>query len=134
MPVSYTKKAQGGTDYGSPFVGPINYTLGINVPISGLTTAEVDATGVLKPGVPLLRTGALVSTTGQVIFGCVAEATKVAASNASADLTAAGTKEVAVVLIGCLSRDLVEDILGRALSANEVSALAAAGSLIKLLD
>jgi hypothetical protein len=135
MPTSFTKTASGGTDYGSPFVGPIDHTIGIPILVDDLTTAEVDANGVLKPGVPVKRNGGLVNGAGQVVFGCIAEATKVAASNSATDLAAVTTDpEVAVVLIGCLNRDIVEDILGRALSADEVSALAAAGSLIKLLD
>lgn len=133
MPNSFTKTS-GGTDYGSPFVGPVNYTLGINVTLSGMTTAEVDANGVLKPGVPLQRAGTLVSGATQSIFGCVAEATKVAASNSGTDLTAAGTKEIAVVLQGAINRDILEDILGRTLTANEIAAFGPGFSRVILLD
>lgn len=134
MPLSVTKTLQGGFDYGSPFIGPVDYRLGINVLLSGMTTAEVDINGILKPGVPLRRDGTLVSGAAQVIFGCVVEATKVATTNTVGALAAAGTKEIAVVWLGGVSRDILEDILGRVVSANEIAAFAAAGSLMKLID
>lgn len=133
--MNFEKITQGAHDYGSPFLGPVLYTVGINVAISGMSTAEVDANGVLKPGVPLQRAGTLVSAVSQTVWGCVAEAKKVAKTNATADLTAAGTKEVPVVLIGAINRDILEDILGRALTANEVAAFGPQqGSLIRLVD
>jgi hypothetical protein len=47
--------------YASPFVGPINHTESLAVPLSGLTADEIDAKGWLKPGVPLTKAGALVA-------------------------------------------------------------------------
>jgi hypothetical protein len=130
--MSFTKTA-GGTDYGNPFIGPIDYTDGVNVVIANLTTREVDSNGVLKPGVPFRSTGALVSGTSQVIYGCVAEATKVAAGNDATSLTAAGTQQISLVIRGALNSDMMTDILGSALTANEIAAFAAAGSHIILI-
>jgi hypothetical protein len=123
-----------GTAYASPFVGPAGHTIAIPVLISGLTTAEVDSKGYLKPGVPLLRSGALVSGAGQLVFGVTVEEIKVANGNAGADLTAAGTVEVTVAKIGTVNRAIAEYNLGRVYSANELSAMAAAGSLIAVLS
>jgi hypothetical protein len=119
MPIRKTSLLTAGNVVASPWVGPMDHPISIAVPISGLTTAEIDDNGYLKPGVPLLRTGALV-TAGKV-FGCVIEATKVAASNSSADRTAAGTVEVTVGLIGTINRKVLEDILGRTLTAPEIA-------------
>ncbi len=132
MPIKITNPASlGGSSVESPFVGPVNHTVSIPIPASGLTTAEVDANGFLKPGVPVLRTGALV--TAGAVYGVTVEATKIAKSNAAADLTAAGSPEVAVALIGTLNRAIMEDNLGRALTAAEIAGFVAAGSLIKLI-
>jgi hypothetical protein len=107
----------------NPFIG-INPAAPIAIPIAAtsLTSAEVDAYGYLKPGVPFQRSGALVTAgTGQTIFGITIEPIKIAASNAAADLTAAGTPEVAVKPAGVVSRAIMESNLGRALSANELA-------------
>jgi hypothetical protein len=132
MPISVTRTASGATDYGTPLKGIATvHTMGINVLMSGMSTAEVDADGVLKPGVPLKRDGTLVSGASQVVFGVTVEATKVAASNSVGDLAAAGTKEIAVAYFCSYNKAIAEDILGRAVSANELTALAA--GFIKVL-
>lgn len=133
MPLDIRTRAAQATVYPSPFVGPINHTVAIRVDVSTLTTAEVDAYGYIKPGVPLQENGALVSGAAQVIFGCVVEAVKIAADNAAATLAAAADKDVTVSTIGQVNQDVLEANLGRVLSANELAAIKAAGSLIKLV-
>lgn len=132
MPISRTKKAVGGTDYGSPFVGPMGPAIGIPVPIGALTNTMVDANGILKPGVPLTKVGAAIGVAPAFVYGCVAEAVKVAASNSGTDLTAAGTKEVAVIVSGTVNQDILEDILGRALTADELAGFDRAGCKLVL--
>lgn len=60
MPITITQPADQDSVYGSPFVGPINHTDQIPCDLSNLTAREVDANGVLRPGVPLRSNGALV--------------------------------------------------------------------------
>jgi hypothetical protein len=122
----------GGRSTESPFVGPVDHTVGIVVPITGLTAFEVDKNGRLKPGIPLTRAGGLVGA-GVAVYGCTVGTPKVAKSNAAADIAAAGSMEVAVALIGTVNRAILEDSLGRVLTANEIAGFALAGSLLKLL-
>ncbi len=124
----------GGLSHGNPFVGVVNHTAQLKPDVSALTAAEIDANGYLKPGVPFQVSGLLVSAAAQVVWGVTVEATKVAASNSAADLAAVTVDPfVAVATAGQVNQDIIEDTLGRALSANELSAFAAAGSLIRLL-
>lgn len=134
MPIDITTTAGGGT-HASPFVGPTDFRATVPVTPSGLTTAEVDEDGVLKVGTPLKSDGTLADgTVGEFIFGCVAEDVKVAASNVAGDLAAASAIDVAVVTIGQVNRAILEDNLGRALTANELAAIAAAGSHLALVQ
>jgi hypothetical protein len=122
----------GGGSVENPFIGPVQRTVAIAVPLSGLTSAEVDANGYIKPGVPLLRTGALV--TAGAVWGVTVEATKVANSNSGADLAAGGSPEVAVAVDGAVNRAIMEDNLGRVLTAAEIAGFALAGSTIRLIS
>lgn len=134
MPINSTSNtANAGTTPINPFIGPVNHTVPIVVPLSGLTTAEVDLNGYLKPGVALARSGALVGS-GVVVYGVTVESIKVAASNSSADLAAGGSPEVAVGRIGLVNRKIMEDNLGRVLTAAEIAGFALAGSLISLVS
>lgn len=130
MPMSVTNTA-GGDIHPSPFVGPVDHTVSLLVDVSTLTSDEVDAYGYLKPGVILQQNGDKITGTSQVAYGAVVEAVKVAADN-----TALGSVtddvEVAVGLFVLLNRDILEDSLGRALSANELSAVDAAGSHVAI--
>lgn len=129
MPLAITTTA-GGTNYASPFVGPVDHVVHIKIDISGLTTDEVDADGYLKPGVPFLSTGLLV--TAGAVYGVTIEAAKVAADNASATLAAATDVLIACATHGIVNRDIAEDNLGRAYAAAEIAGFAAAGSTLKL--
>jgi hypothetical protein len=109
-------------DYENPFVGPVNHQAAVKVVVTGMTNKEVDARGYLKPGVPLLRTGALATLATVPIYGVTMEEVKVAASNSAPDLAAATAKPVAVALVGAINRKVAEDMLERAYTANELAA------------
>lgn len=137
MPIRDVVESTGSDSQASPFVGPVDHTIGLKVDVSGLTDDEVDDNGYLKPGVPFKFAGGLLvladGTAGEFIYGCVVEATKIADDNAPATLAAAADVEVAVAFLCAVNRDILEDVLGRALTANEIAAFAAAGSLARLL-
>lgn len=121
----------GGSAYGSPFVGPVQYTAQIAVNIANLTTAEVDAQGYIKPGVPLTRAGILVGIAPAFVFGVTIEAIKLVASNAVGDRV--GTFDIAVCTMGQVNQDTVEDMLARALTADEIAGFDRAGSKLVLV-
>jgi len=132
MPISVTKTA-GGMAHAPVFVGEILNTDTVKVDVSTLTTAEVDTAGYLKPGVPFLKTGLLV--TAGAVYGVTIESIKVAASNAAADIAAvlaAGDPFVALGTIGTVNRDIAEDNLARAYTAAEIAGFDLAGSKLHL--
>ncbi|HSH45054.1 MAG TPA: hypothetical protein VK966_04320 [Longimicrobiales bacterium] len=132
MPTRIESGLTEGVAYASPFVGRADHTLAIRITPGDFTTDEVDAHGYLKPGVPLDRDGALVGAAPAHVFGCVAEAVKIADDNAAATLAAADAVDVAVVVLGVVNRDVLEDILGRALTADEAAGFDRAGSKLVL--
>jgi hypothetical protein len=61
MPITITQpSATQGKVYASPFRGKVEHTAMVTIDLSFLTSREVDADGVLKPGVPLKSNGALI--------------------------------------------------------------------------
>lgn len=59
------KKTTGGSTYGIPFIGRVDHTVHVQVDPALLSTSQVDAKGILKPGVVLpMHGGALGSTNG----------------------------------------------------------------------
>jgi hypothetical protein len=98
MPMRVTNPAgtSSGTQLGHPWIGDVDGSIAIVIPIGALTVAEVDANGYLKPGVPFTRAGALVAA--GAVYGVTIEPIKVANTNSAADLTAAGSVEVTIVL------------------------------------
>lgn len=132
-PLSITPTA-GGEVHPSPFVGPIDHTTTVILDISTLDTEEVDANGYVKPGVIVQANGDIITGVSQIAYGAIVEAVKVAADNQAATLAAAQDIPVAVA-VGCLiNRDIIEDSLGRALSANELAAIDAAGSHVAITN
>lgn len=130
MPIGITNTAGAGT-YGNPFVGPAAGPLHVQVDISALTAREVDARGYLKPGVVLTRGGLLPGLSNTDVVGVVPEAIKIADGNtALAGVTA--DPFVVVYTIGMVNRDVIEDNLESAMSANEIAALDTAPSRIVL--
>ncbi len=123
MPIEITSLSGGGTVYGSPFIGPVEYVMQIAIDVTALTTREVDSDGYLKPGVPFLASGALVSAPAQAIHGVAIEPLKVAGGNAAGDFAAASAvHQIGLATIGQLNRDVIEDNLGAVLTADELDA------------
>lgn len=140
MPVRYKPSVSAaGTIYGRPFVGPTHHPSQIAVNITLLTANEVDSQGYLKPGVPFTAAGILVGVAPAFVHGVVPEPIDVLflrpfdGLTFAAALAAAGTQQITVMTIGQVNRKIIEDNLGRVLTANEIAGFSAAGSLVKLL-
>lgn len=133
MPMSVTKTA-GGMGLTNPFIGGVNHPAQITVDVSGLTTNEVDQFGYLKPGVPLTKTGVLVGASPAFVYGVTFEAQKIVPDNPTNTTLGAVTVDpiITVNTVGHVNRDVIEDNLGRALTANEIAGFDAAGSKIAL--
>lgn len=126
MPMKVTAAA-GGEVHANPFIGPIGHPVSLRIDVSALTANMVDQYGYLKPGVLVQASGVPVNGVTQIAYGAVIEATKVADNNGAA-LATAPDIDVAVGLWVLLNRDILEDLLGRVLSADELAAINAAGS------
>jgi hypothetical protein len=136
MPVSVVKTT-GTSTYGHPFVGKVLGLQQVVVDISELTTAEVDADGFLKPGVPFKKDGTLADGTGgEFIYAVNPEPQKIIDYVPTDALLAADTATIPVGMgtIGEINRDVAEDNLGRAYTANELAAFNAAGSMIHVTN
>lgn len=131
MPIRFkTTPAPNASSIESPFVGPIDHTVGIQVNLALLTNKEIDTYGFVKPGVPLTKAGILVAT--GAVFGVTVEAIKVADDNATATIAALGIQELAVATIAQINQDMAEDILERAYTAAELAGFAASTGLVLL--
>ena len=132
MPMTSTVLREGGESYANPFVGPINHPAHVKIDVSGLTTAEVDEYGYLKPGLPLTALGARV--TAGFVYGVTIEAVRIVDRNPTNVSLAADTSDplIAVATIGMVNRDIAEDNLGRAYTAAEIAGFDAAGSKLVL--
>lgn len=123
MPISITSLSGGGTVYGSPFIGPVEYVQQIAIDVTALTTREVDSDGYLKPGVPFKANGDLVGAPAESILGVVIEPLKVASGNGAGDFSAASAAhQIGLATIGQLNRDVIEDNLGAVISVDELDA------------
>lgn len=133
MPMSITTTA-GGIGYGNPWIGGVNHPAQIKVDVSVLTIAEVDQFGYLKPGVPLTKAGILVGAAPAFVYGVTIEAQKIVPDNPTDVTLAAVTVDpiITVNTVGHVNRDVIEDNLGRALTADEIAGFDAAGSKIAL--
>jgi hypothetical protein len=138
MPLSVTKTT-GTTGYGHPFIGKVLGLQQVVVDISELTTAEVDADGYLKPGVPFKKDGTLADGTGgEFIYAVNPEPIKIGHATippTNGSLAAdTATIPLGMGTIGEINRDIAEDNLGRAYTANELAAFNAAGSMIRVTN
>jgi hypothetical protein len=133
MPIGIQTTA-GGLAHAPVFVGEIQNTDLVNIDISDLTTNEVDADGYLKPGVPFDKSGNLVGT-GVAVWGVSIEPIKLPLATVPPTNTSlgadTGTCPVAVGF-GLVNRDIAEDNLGRALTADEIAGFDLAGSNCRL--
>lgn len=129
MPTSISTNT-GGLAHSPVFVGKIGNTDVVKVDISDLTTKEVDADGYLKPGVPFDKSGNTVGN-GVAVYGVTIEPIKLPhATIPPTDVSLAadtGTCPVAVGF-GLVNRDIAEDNLGRAYTADEIAGFDLAGS------
>jgi hypothetical protein len=133
VPMFITPTA-GGQSYANPLVGLPRDMAHVKLDTSGMTTAEVDADGYLKPGVMLTVAGVLVGASG-IPFGITVEAQKVTTTTpVTTGTLAAETADpvVAVCCAGLVNRDVAEDCLGRALNANELAGFVIAGSKLSV--
>jgi hypothetical protein len=132
MPLQITTTAA-GTGYGNPMVGAPGPFKHVKVDLSGLTSDEVDADGYLKPGVVLKESGGLAVLVGAAagIIYVVTEPTKLAVT-VPADTTSLGSETgdhlIAVSISGLVNRDIAEDNMGRAYTANELTSFATLGT------
>lgn len=134
MPIGIRQTHTGGQTYVTPFVGPIDHTGPIRLDVSSLDGTDfVDEFGFIIPGTPLTAAGVPASAAagaGTAAVGCVPEAIRVAPSGASADLAAAADFDIAVAHICQINRDALEDNIGRALTADEVTNLTSLGRIV----
>lgn len=132
---SHIKKTEGGTTYAPVFLGDILAMEQLPVDVSELTTAEVDQDGFLKPGVAFKQDGTRPDGSGHV-YAVNHEPQNlhldtIPPTDASL-LADTKTWPTGMGTMGTVNRDVMEDILGRALSANELAAFAAAPCKINL--
>lgn len=108
----------GGTGYIEVRLDPNRCTMHQAVfAVAGLAASK-DADGMIPPGLPLQASGAPVSGAGQTVTDVVGPgAVRLGAANHFGNTIKAGH----------LVRNAVEDNLGRVLTADELSALAAGG-------
>jgi hypothetical protein len=134
MPLSVVKTT-GTVSYGHPLVGPVLGLLQVVVDISELTTAEVDADGYLKPGVMFKSDGTQPDGSG-FLYAINPEPIKIVNYVPTDVLLAADTATIPVgcATSGTINRDIVEDNLGRAMTANEITAVTVAGSQFTLTN
>ena len=133
MPIRFNAAAGGGDTYGQALLGPVDNEVQLPVPLSGLTNAEIDAHGYVKPGLPLTKSGALVGASPAFVYGVTIEAVKVADDNATGTIAALGTQDIAVATVGQVIRAIAEDNLGRVYTANEAAGFDRAGSKLVLI-
>jgi hypothetical protein len=132
MPLQISTVA-GNHLYASPMVGPVDHVLHKKVDISGLTTDEVDAEGFLKPGVVFKESAGLLILVGAAagaIF-IVHEAVRLPITLPRDNTTLAaetGDCFVGVATHGLVNRDIAEDNMGRAYTANELTSFVTAGT------
>lgn len=127
MPPISSSKTAGKTRFSFPIIGGIDERLSVQLDVSTLDgTGLVSDDGYLKPGA-VLRNNAKVlnpiTATAQVALGVTFEEVKVAKSNSTADLGAATDIPVVIAVSATIDRAIVENNLGRVLTADELTAL-----------
>lgn len=123
----YQRTFPGGSPYNSPFVGPLDFTVHVPLDVSALTNTLVDQKGKLKPGAVLTPAGTPPDGTEGETAVLNLETIRVAEGNSTAALEAAADRTIACLAIGIAKRAVLEENLGRELSANELAALKAGG-------
>lgn len=139
MPPRITATGTGADVYAPVFTNAVLGLQQVVVDISELTTAEVDADGYLKPGVPFKKDGTLADGTGgEFIYAVNPEPQFIGHATippTDASLAAdTATVPLGMGTIGEVNRDVAEDNMGRAYTANELAAFNAAGSMIHVTN
>jgi hypothetical protein len=130
---STAKDLAGTSDLFLP--GNVQYTVAIPVDLTQFTDKEIDDDGNLKPGIPLTRAGLMIGIAPDFVYGVTVESFKVADDNETATIAALSTAfDVPVTLLCAVVRDVAEDILDRAYTADELAGFDAAGSKCILVD
>lgn len=128
MPM-HVKKTAAPSLYSPVFVGEILAMDQVLVDVSELTTDEVDADGWLKPGVMFKQDGTQPDGSG-AIYAVNPEPQNLHLDTIPPTNTSLSndtkTYPLGMATMGMVNRDLIEDNLGRALTANEVTAFATA--------
>jgi hypothetical protein len=138
MPLNI-KTTAGTTTYGPVFIGSVLGLQQVVVDISELTTKEVDADGYLKPGVAFKKDGTLADGTGgEFIYAVNPEPQnlRMAVLPPTDGTLSSDTRTFPLGMgtIGEINRDIAEDNMGRAYTADELAAFNAAGSMIHLTN
>lgn len=117
MPMTKRTVTDGGTGYATLglFVGPVDHTEAIPVTVSELSSAVLDDNGNLIPGAPLTEDGEPLDE-GDDVYGVVME---------PVNTTGITALHVTLARIGQINRDIAEDNLGRAYTADELAGFAA---------
>jgi hypothetical protein len=134
MPM-HVKKTAAVSTYDPVFLGEILAMEQVLVDVSELTTDEVDADGWLKPGVPFKQDGTLADGSGHIYaVNPEPQNLHLATIPPTNGTLAADTKTYPLGMgtMGTVNRDIIEDNLGRALTANELTAFATAPCKINL--
>ena len=134
MPM-HVKKTAGTTTYAPVFLGEILAMEQVLVDVSELTTDEVDADGWLKPGVMFKQDGTQCDGSG-ALYAVNPEPQNLHLDTVPPTNTSLGndtkTYPLGMGTMGTVNRDVIEDNLGRALTANELTAFATAPCKINL--
>jgi hypothetical protein len=134
MPM-HVKSTAAVSTYDPVFLGEILAMEQVLVDVSELTTDEVDADGWLKPGVPFKQDGTLADGSGHIYaVNPEPQNLHLATIPPTNGTLAADTKTYPLGMgtMGTVNRDIIEDNLGRALTANELTAFATAPCKINL--
>lgn len=140
MPLKKRTPMAEAATYGDIFVGPYNHTHAVLVDVSTLTLdvgsgGQVDDQGYLRPGsviqIDASGTGGAIGdvpTAADQRAGIVPEPIKILEDGEL--VASAADVQVALALNCSVNRAIVEDNLGRALTAAEIGALAQGGILL----
>lgn len=128
MPPVKITTTDGYLTYSPVHIGPADDVLSALLDVSELGSDQVDEKGFIIPGAVLKLSGnKLVPVDGTSDEGQVTRVVlypvKIADDNESGTLDAADDVDVVTLVIGTLDRGIMEDNLGRSLSANEITAL-----------
>lgn len=139
-PVRINDGPQGGQLYVSPFVGPNNHPAPVQIdPSLFFGSAWLDERGYVKPGTPIKADGSPVldADVGPVAVGCVFEATRIVFPRSGEAITqvmldAEANREIIVATIGQVNQDILEDLVARALTANEIAAIDDSKGIVRI--